>query len=323
MGYVANPRPGSGFPPERTLTKLGMLRESGTVDIDRGVMRASGGLDGHREGLGVMDPRRSLALMRQDESGRFIKPTGLTAARARIAARYGITPARRGGAAAARARQMAQTRAAAARARLSRTDVSRPKRRGGIGGIFGRMRARTAARAKQARERQKALDAERKASEAAQIAEAERLARETVMGPPQVTDRNGQAWTMLACRGGPPDRRAGWKCLGGQWRYQMPGGGFGPQRPPPREITNGAPAPMEPSVRPWWMGQPKDGDIPTRDTSGIPPPPGLPGGPSMRPPGSRDTATEVVGAEAPAAGMDMAKILPLVAGAALMFMGKG
>jgi hypothetical protein len=44
----------------------------------------------------------------------------------------------------------------------------------------------------------------------------------------------------------------------------------------------------------------------------------------MRPPPSgRDTATEVVAPEAaPAAGMDMAKILPLVAGAALLMLNK-
>ena len=100
------------------------------------------------------------------------------------------------------------------------------------------------------------------------------------------------------------------RCVGGRWY------------PPPGEVTNGLEVPKIPTVRPWWMGRAPDGEIPLRDTSGIPTPPGLPGGPSMRPPGSRDTATEAVGEPAPAAaGMDIAKILPLVAGAALLFMG--
>ncbi len=329
MGYVANPsgRPGAGFPPQHTLTTLGTLRERGTVDVDQGIMPPSGGMDGYDdEGLGIMgtirrarararraDPRRSLALMRRTSAGRFLKPT----------------VSRRGGDAAARARQMAQTRRArVARGRAGTVPMGR---RRGIGGIFGRFRGRARARAERAR----AAAAERAASEAAQIAEAERLARESVT-PPPVTDRNGQRWRTFrppgpptihpgpACRAPRPPPRAGgvWQCIRGNWSFQ----GISTTMPVLKaapEVMNGAPAPMQPSVRPWWMGQPKDGDIPSRDTSGIPPPPGLPGGPSMRPPPSgRDTATEVVAPEAPAAGMDVAKILPLVAGAALLFLNK-
>jgi hypothetical protein len=320
VGYVANPRPGSGFPPERTLTKLGMLREAGTVDIDRGVMPPSGGLSGHGEGLGFI--RRSLALMTRTPEGRFLKPTAGTA-RARTLSRFGITAARTRSAAAAAAQRAATERARAAAAARARTTTTTTRRRGGIGGMVSRMRAR----AKAAADRARAAQAEQAANEARQIAEAERLARESVTGT--VTDRNGlTVGTALACRGSPPDRRAGWRCFSGRWRYQMPGGGWadqGPQTPPP---MNGAPWPAGtptepiPSVRPWWLAQPKDGDIPSRDTSGIPPPPGLPGGESMRPPASRSTATEIVPDGAPAAGMDMKKILPLVAGAALLFLNK-
>ncbi len=333
MGYVANPRPGSGFPPERTLTSLGMLREAGTVDIDRGVMPASGGLNGEDETLGIFgragrqrrrraaqaaraDPRRSLALMRRDPQGRFIRPT----------------VSRRGGAAAARARQMAQTRAARTSARRSRTDVSR--RRRGIGGIFGRMRGR----ARQRAERARAQQAEQRAREAAQIAEAERLARETVTGPTIPRPEGYRPPTGTArsyrCdpRTRPPARPGGvWQCVRGNWSFQgiattMP---VRPQNGAPWPVLKvappeGTPTPPIPTARPWWLSQPTDGDIPRRDTSGIPPPPGLPGGPSMRPPPSgRDTATEIVAPEAPpAAGMDMAKILPLVAGAALLMLNK-
>lgn len=219
-------------------------------------------------------------------------------------------------------------------------------------------------RARTARARQQAKDAERAAAEALAITEAERLARQTVTGvtngapwPPQVTDRGGwgrRRRPLPAGACGPvPDRRRGWKCENGAWRYYMPGTGVGPPTVHPRPripdagiaiacspptppspgmrciggrwypAPNGTEVPKEPTTRPWWMGRAPDGEIPLRDTSGIPTPPGLPGGPSMRPPGSRDTATEVVPGEPKAAGMDVAKILPLVAGAALLFMGKG
>ncbi len=59
-----------------------------------------------------------------------------------------------------------------------------------------------------------------------------------------------------------------------------------------------------------------------RDTSGIPTPPGLQpggGGAAMRPPGSEDTATEIVGA--PTEG-GAGKLVPLAIAAALMFLGK-
>ena len=324
MGYVANPRPGSGFPPQHTLTSLGQLREAGTVDIDRGIMPASGGLNGEDEGLGFGGRRRRRARRARQ------------AATLRRVAGPGTDPRR-----------------SLALRRMRPTTTRR--RRGGIGGMVSRMRER----ARTARARQQAADAERAAGEAAQIAEAERLARETVTGTPvpihgtrpprpsrshvwtgtrwmlpRVTDQNGQRWGRWrppgppsihpgpACRAPRPPARAGgvWQCIRGNWSFQ----GIATTMPVrPQEVTNGAPAPMQPSVRPWWMGQPKDGDIPMRDTSGIPPPPGLPGGPSMRPPPSgRDTATEVVAPEAPAAGMDMAKILPLVAGAALLFLNK-
>lgn len=330
MGYCRAP----------TLTSLGMLRPEGTEDVDEGTIPASGGetMGEYDEGLGIMgtirrsrararraDPRRALALMTRTSAGRFLKPTAGTARASILRRRFGITAARRGGDAAARAAQMAATRRAQAAAGRARTDVSRRRR----GGIFGRMRARTRAAADRAR----AAQAERAAAEAAAIAEAERLARETVT-PPPVTDRNGQRWRRMPfpprptgdfCAGSPPDRRRGWQCIAGKWRFSGMATTL-PFHPPPRrpqEITNGAPAPEIPTARPWWQERPRPGDADPagRDTSGIPTPPGLPGGPSMRPPPSgRDTATEVVEAAPAAAGPDMAKLLPLAAAAAFMFL---
>lgn len=332
MGYCRAP----------TLTSLGMLRPEGTEDVDEGTIPASGGeaMGGYDEGLGIMgtirrsrararraDPRRALALMTRTSAGRFLKPTAGTARASILRRRFGITAARRGGDAAARAAQMAATRRAQAAAGRARTDVSRRRR----GGIFGRMRARTRAAADRAR----AAQAERAAAEAAAIAEAERLARETVT-PPPVTDRNGQRWRRMPfpptigtrsyrCdpRTRPPNRPGGvWQCIRGNWSFQ----GIATTMPVLKrapEVTNGAPAPEIPTARPWWQERPRPGDADPagRDTSGIPTPPGLPGGPSMRPPPSgRDTATEVVEAAPAAAGPDMAKLLPLAAAAAFMFL---
>ena len=238
-----------------------------------------------------MDPRRSLALTtrRDPRTGRLMKR-------------------------ATTARQAATIR---------RVTGTTTRRRGGFVGAARRLAARARERARTAAAQQRAL-AER---QAAQIAEAERLARESVTPPPTVTDRNG--WRRYrprppiqpptihpgpACQSPRPPARPGgvWQCIRGNWSFQQ----IATTMP---VVTNGAPAPATPPA--WWLERP---DTTGRATRGeLPPPPGLPGGPSMRPPPSgRDTATEIVGAEAPAAGMDMKKILPLVAGAALLMLGR-
>ncbi len=345
MGYCRG-NPG-GDPYSASLTDLGVLRPEGTPEDqqDEGLGRIGGrgrrrlSRGGRAFGAG--------AAVRRARARALARRTGATStARRSLALRMGRgapeedgqrMPRRQG----RRARQRAYVRMKRERA-AGRTTTTARRRRGGIGGMVGRMRER----ARTARARQQAADAERVAAEALQIAEAERLARESVTGrpevtngavwrPPPVTDRGGwgrprrpppMVGTMQACVGSPPDRRRGWECFSGQWRYRSPWAPTGPvpslpERPP----QNGLEVPKIPTARPWWQGAAPEGEIPLRDTSGIPTPPGLPGGPSMRPPasGPDDTATERVGAPAPAAaGMDMAKILPLVAGAALLFMNK-
>lgn len=277
-----------GYCAAPTLTTLGVLREPGTdedqQDEGLGILRGRGKMGRALARKAAMqDPRRSRALK---FSGRITTPSGTTYRR-----RPNGTAARR-------------------RARTG-------QRRGALTRDLGR-----------ALERSRAMAAEKRAAEALAIAEAERLARETIT-PPTRPPGNGYQPPPPGPRSpcGPvPDRRRGWSCVNGRWEYRMPGGGVGPQPvlPSPTErdgeIRNGALAPMIETVRPWWMGRAPVGEIPMRDTSGIPTPPGLPGGPGMRPPASRDTATERVAA--PAAGMDMAKMVPLaLAGAAaLMFM---
>lgn len=347
MGYVANP----------SLTDLGVLRPEGSAEDQQdeglglsraGRRRLSRGGRAFGRGAAIRRSRalRSQAASRRSSTARRLDPSapimqrrgliGGLARRASIRSRAvgagvpgGTTFARR-----PRRGRRARQRARAARQRGA-PGTPRPGGRFAVTrGIFGRMRRRRQAAA-----------AERAAAEALAIAEAERLARETVTGPtppPTVTDRGGwgrprvpppRVGTMQACVGPPPDRRRGWVCFSGQWRYQMPGGGFGPQPvQPERPPQNGAPwpppgteIPKVPTTRPWWMGRAPDGEIPLRDTSGIPTPPGLPGGPSMRPPasGPEDTATERVPSEAPAAaGLDVAKLLPIAAAAAFMFMRK-
>ena len=268
----------------------------------------------------------------------------------------GRTPTRLLGRRARQRRYAAEKR----RAATGTTFARRPRRRGGIGGMVGRMRER----ARTARARQQAADAERAAAEALAITEAERLARESVTGrpevtngapwPPTVTDRNGPTWGRPPRPCGPvPNRQPGWVCRKGRWvnllrkpdihpRPRVPDAGIAIACSPPTAPSpgmrciggrwygpagepEGTEVPKAPTARPWWMGRAPDGEIPLRDTSGIPTPPGLPGGPSMRPPpsGPEDTATERVPTEAPAApGLDVAKLLPLAAAAAFMFMRK-
>lgn len=253
-----------------------------------GVLRTEGTPEDQQdEGLGIHRGRRRRAFIRATQPGVSRRPEGTT------------TFPRRPG-------------------------PGRPRRRFGLLRRVGR----------RALERERIRRAEQAAAEAAAIAEAERLARAAVIPP--VTDVGaGRPAELPVTRtpcGPVPDRRRGWSCVNGRWEYRSPGAPTTDIRPTPPTIPErarpsprppevpGAPIEPIPTVRPWWMGRAPVGEIPLRDTSGIPTPPGL--GPTMRPPPSyRDTPTERV-APPPAARTDMGKlILPLVAGAAaLMFL---
>lgn len=270
-----------GYCRSPTLTTLGVLREAGTPE------------DQQDEGLGAFGIGARLRAMRERALAASAPRTSEPRP-SRVGFQPSPAPTRRGFFGRIGQRVMARRRLAM---REAPPVIPSTRRR------FGMLRDV----ARQRLDRATALEAERKAAEA--IAE---LHESAITPPPAGTDRGPLVGTALACVGPPPDRRVGWHCFSGQWRYRSP---FGNGRTkPPTERT------MEPSVRPWWMGRAPDGEIPARDTSGIATPPGLPGGPTMRPPPSEDdTATErVTPAEAP----DMAKLLPVGLGlAALMFMG--
>lgn len=154
--------------------------------------------------------------------------------------------------------------------------------------------------ARRAAERARAAAAERAAAVRAAAAESERLRREAT-----------RVLTVTDIGAGRPIRRVPIR----------PTETVPVDQPPINGRMTTLPAPDVPPI-PWWLVRPANGGAPARDTSRIPTPPGLPGGPTMRPPTSpRDTATERV-APPPGGAPDMAKLLPVGLGlAALLFMG--